>query len=210
MLYVYTCLWQPHPNLFIPQAFFFHLRSVKCLCFSHWALFTLLLFRGIRTCVLNCSYLRFCQALLNFFSPWVCVVSLSLPIMWICYPVVLNGVFLTKTSPVPDLHHLQFRINSHYESSCVCFLLSVMTKGFFSLLQASESWSKCMNPGCLKQFFPFAGPFLPASISLSVVHKVSSSLSRISRALCAQVHAMNPESSNNKVWQKLIALIFTR
>lgn len=57
------------PKSFIPRAFFFQLRSAKSLCFSQWALFTLLFFGGIWTCPLNCSYLRFCQAPLNFFSP---------------------------------------------------------------------------------------------------------------------------------------------
>lgn len=45
MLYVYTCLWQSHSSV---SSLSFEVREE--LCFSHWALFTLLLF-GVWTCV---------------------------------------------------------------------------------------------------------------------------------------------------------------
>lgn len=71
MLYVYSCLWQSHPSV---SSLSFEVREE--LCFSHWALFTLLLFRFGP--VFNCCYLRFWYLRLRFWYLSSCLTSLPL------------------------------------------------------------------------------------------------------------------------------------
>lgn len=71
-------------------------------------------------------------------------------------------------NPLPNLPHLEFRINSHYKSSVFVLHFWLWLEAFVSYRYLNFGVS-FLNPWCEKQSFPFfLAPFPPVSISLCI------------------------------------------
>lgn len=93
------------------------------------------------------------------------------------------------TNPLPNLPHLEFRINPHSKSSHICSLLLAMTRGFFSSYRYLNFEVNFYNPWCLTQSFPFFWPLFPCvHLTVHFAQGISPlwAASQGSAQLCAQ------------------------
>lgn len=103
------------------------------------------------------------------------------------FVTLLFWVLCVSQIPLPNLPHLEFRINPHSKSSYICSLFLAMTRGFFSL-QVSKFWSKFLQSLMFDTILPLFWPLFPLCPSLWILHKASPlwAASQGSAQLCAQ------------------------
>lgn len=97
----------------------------------------------------------------------------SLTQLYQFYEFVTLILSCVSQNPLPNLPHLEFRINFHSKSSHICSLLLAMTRGF-CFLRVSNFWSKFSQSSMFETILPFFFSLFPhVSISLCILHKAS-------------------------------------